>query len=154
MTDGKYLSVRLGQESFGFDVMTVQEIVVAQAIRQIPGTPQYVRGVTNLRGKIVPVFDLQMRLGMARHDISSTTCIVIFDVLEEPCGVLVDEIYGVVELTKDQIDAPPAIQAHVPKQLITGFARLDDDNTALLLLDPRLVLTLPPDQLHRQGPLP
>jgi purine-binding chemotaxis protein CheW len=145
MNAGKYLTVRLGTESFGFDVMGVQEIVVAQTIREVPGTPDFVRGVTNLRGGIVPVFDLQLRLGMSAQEMSPTTCIVIFDVLDEPCGLLVDEIYEVVELSPDQIHPPLTLDVQVPSEFVTGFARIEDEQTLLLLLDPRLVLTLQND---------
>ena len=135
MRGGKFLAVRLGDERFGVNAMTVQEIVVPGPIRPVPGTPPHVRGVMNLRGSIVAVLDLKARLGMSPLQTTATTCVVVVDALSEPCGFLVDEIYEVIELADDAVSPPPAMAAGVPAEQLAGVARYPADGSVLLLLE-------------------
>src|SRR6056297_97731 len=87
---GKYLTFNLGDETYGLEILKVQEIIGMQDITKVPRTPDYVKGVINLRGKVIPVVDLRLKFGMEEIETTDLTCIIVVQTREVLFGVLVD----------------------------------------------------------------
>lgn len=107
---GKYLTFSLGAEEYAVPVVTVREIIKMMDITAVPQVPPHVRGVINLRGKVIPVIDLARKFGFAEHAVTNQTCIIVVHVrLSQPVemGVLVDSVSEVLNLTADTIEPPP-----------------------------------------------
>ena len=136
---GKYLTFNLGDEGYGLEILKVQEIIGMQEITKIPKTPEYVKGVINLRGKVIPVVDLRLKFGMQKKETTRKTCILVTQVGKAEksltLGVVVDEVSEVLNITKDQIEPPPSFGAQVDTHFILGMAKNDSEVKILLDID-------------------
>lgn len=136
---GKYLTFRLGEEDFGLKILRVQEIIGMQEITSIPRTPPSVRGVINLRGKVIPVIDLRLKFGMEEAEVSRKTCIIVVQVEglsgDVIMGVVVDEVSEVLEISGREIEPPPEFGARIDTDFILGMAKTEDAVKILLDLD-------------------
>ncbi len=136
---GKYLTFRLGGEDFGLMILKVQEIIGMQAITGIPRTPEAVKGVINLRGKVIPVIDLRLKFGLEEAEVSRKTCIIVVQVIREQgdviMGIVVDEVSEVLEISGSEIEPPPAFGTRVNTDFILGMAKTEDAVKILLDLD-------------------
>ena len=136
---GKYLTFKLGAEEFGLRLIKVREIMRIQQITAVPDTPDYLRGVMNLRGKVTPVIDLRQRLGLAAIEYTKRTCIVVVQVEGEAgaivVGVVVDVVSEVVNLTPANIDDTPDLGANLDPHFILGMAKLKGKVKILLDID-------------------
>lgn len=136
---GKYLTFLLGEESYGLGILKVQEIIGMQSITRIPRTPDYVRGVINLRGKVIPVIDLRLRFAMEEAEVSRKTCIIVVQVSKEESsitmGIVVDEVSEVLEISADQIEPAPAFGTQVETSFVLGIAKTEDAVKILLDID-------------------
>lgn len=134
---GKYLTFLLGEESYGIEILKVQEIIGMQAITRIPRTPDYVKGVINLRGKVIPVIDLRLRFGMEAAEVSRKTCIIVVQVsksdISVTMGIVVDEVSEVLEIAADEIEPAPGFGTRVETSFIMGMAKTE--NAVKILLD-------------------
>jgi len=136
---GKYLTFRLADEQFGLQILKIREIIGLMKITGIPNAPASIRGVINLRGKIVPVMDLRARLGFPATDTTRSTCIIVteintsFETIE--MGLLVDAVNEVLDIQGDEIEPPPALGDGVDKNLILGMAKAGKDVKILLDID-------------------
>ena len=141
----EYLSFRIGTEEYGIDILRVQEIRSYEPPTRIAGAPRFVTGVTDLRGVIVPVVDLRLRLQApeARHDAS--TVIVVLNVQGRVIGVVVDSVSDVVEFTAEQIKPAPRFNDTVSANHIVGIAAVDAGagERLLILLDIEALLAGP-----------
>lgn len=141
---GKYLTFRLGPEEFGLEILQVREIIGLMDITQVPRTPEFVRGVINLRGKVIPVVDLRQKFGMEAVEDTSQTCIIVVEVQRGdtalPMGVVVDEVSEVRDVSGDQIDPTPAFGAAVNTEFILGMGKVGA--TVVMLLDIDRVLSV------------
>jgi purine-binding chemotaxis protein CheW len=139
---GKYLTFHLGQEEFGIHVLKVREIMGVQEITGVPQTPNWIKGVINLRGKVIAVIDLRLKFGMAAP-YNQRTCIVVVQLAEAGeqmlIGVVVDEVSEVVNIAAAEIEDTPAFGAAVPTPYILGLAK--QRNKVKILLDIDRVLT-------------
>jgi purine-binding chemotaxis protein CheW len=139
----RYLTFRLGQTSYAIGILKVQEIIGLLRITHVPGTPPYVRGVVNLRGRVIPVVDLSTRFGMPAPPDTDRTCIVITQVNGTrglaTMGVVVEDVAQVVDLPPDRVEAVPEFGINVRTDFLTGVARLAED--VILLLDIDAVLS-------------
>ena len=139
----RYLTFRLGQTSYAIGILKVQEIIGLLHITPVPGTPSYVRGVVNLRGRVIPVVDLCTRFGMPAAPDTERTCIVITQVTgargPATMGVVVEDVAQVVDLPPDRVEAVPEFGIQVRTDFLTGVARLAED--VILLLDIDAVLS-------------
>jgi purine-binding chemotaxis protein CheW len=139
----RYLTFRLGQTSYAIGILKVQEIIGLLRITPVPGTPAHVRGVINLRGRVIPVVDLRTRFGMTGAEDTDRTCIVITQVegLRGPAtmGVVVEDVAEVVDLPPDRIEEVPEFGIDIRTDFLTGVARLAQD--VILLLDIDAVLS-------------
>lgn len=138
----QYLTFTLDQERYAVDIAKVREVLDFSSITKVPRTPEYMRGMINLRGNIVPVIDLRLKLGLARTERTVDTCIVITEVAIDGqltiLGALADSVQEVVELDGESIAPPPRMGTRVDTTFIRGMARRDDG--FLVVLDIERVL--------------
>lgn len=136
MTDLLQLvSFKVGTEEFGVDILKVQEINRMLKITKVPNTPEFVEGVVNLRGRIIPVIDLRKRLSIENKDHDNKTRIIVVDVNGNIVGFIVDEVNEVLRISKDIIENPPELVSQVDSDFITSVAKLEDRLIILLDLD-------------------
>lgn len=140
---GKYLTFRLGDEEYGLGILGVQEIIGMMPVTEVPKTPDFVRGVVNLRGKVIPVVDLRLTFGMERREDTERTCIIVVQIAgadrKTTTGLLVDEVTEVLDVAEEQVEAPPEFGANADTSFIHGMARIAD--TVVMLLDIDKVLS-------------
>lgn len=139
---GKYLTFELGEETYGLEILKVQEIIGLMSITRVPKTPGYVRGVINLRGKVIPVIELRAKFGMSTVEDTERTCIIVIQVEGKEgalvMGILVDEVSEVVNVQREQLEPAPSFGS-----LDTAFMRAMGklNNKVVILLDVDRVLT-------------
>ncbi len=137
---GKYLTFRLGGESYGIAVSQVREILQAPAVTPMPQTPDHVRGVINLRGKIVPVISLRRRFGLSGNDDGGRPCILVTQVTLPsgetiPMGMNVDAVEEVVGIRDEEVEAAPRFGGAIQPDYLLGIAKVGGRVKALLDLD-------------------
>lgn len=137
---GKYLTFTLGQESYGVPVMAVREIIRLCPITPVATMPPHVRGVINLRGKVIPLIDLRLRFGLSAAEEHDRTCIVVTQVASaaggtRPYGVIVDGVEEVAHFTAADIEPPPDFGGAVDARFITGMAKAASGVKVLVDLD-------------------
>lgn len=137
---GKYLTFRLHDESYGIDVLKVREIIRLTSITMVPQMPAYVRGVNNLRGKIIPVTDLRLRFGFPEAKDSDLTCIIVVQVKlvggkSAQMGLIVDGVEEVTNIAATDIEETPDFGAQVSTDYILGMAKLKGVVKTLLAID-------------------
>ena len=129
----KYLMFNLGKEEYGIDIARITAIEELQKITVIPDMPNFVKGVINLRGKVIPAVDLRLRFGMEEREYDDRTCIVIVSVNESTIGLIVDIVSEVHEIGKDDIGPPPSFKSASGKeQYIAGLAKKGDEVKIIL----------------------
>lgn len=140
---GKYLTFNLGEEGYGLEILKVQEIIGMQEITKIPRTPPYVKGVINLRGKVIPVIDLRVKFEMEEKDFTRKTCIIVVQVKREDntliMGIIVDEVSEVLDIPGNKIEAPPSMGTRLETHFILGMAKTE--SAVKILLDINNVLS-------------
>ncbi|HET53900.1 MAG TPA: purine-binding chemotaxis protein CheW [Ignavibacteria bacterium] len=129
------VSFKVGTEEFGVDILKVQEINRMLKITKVPNAPDFVEGVVNLRGRIIPVIDLRKRLSIESKVHDNKTRIVVVDILGNIVGFIVDEVNEVLRISKDIIENPPELVSQVDSDFITSVAKLEDRIIILLDLD-------------------
>jgi purine-binding chemotaxis protein CheW len=137
---GKYLTFTLHGESYGIDVLKVREIIRHSSITAVPQMPPHIRGVINLRGKIIPVMDLRQRFEFAAAADTEQTCIVVVQVKlpdgkATPMGLVVDGVEEVINLAAADIEATPAFGGQICTDYILGMAKVKGQVKALLDID-------------------
>jgi len=139
---GKYLTFQLGTEEFGIQVIQVKEIIGLQHITSVPQTPDHVRGVINLRGKVTPVICLRLKFGMPRVDYTQSTCIIVVQVKGETgpvhVGLLVDGVAEVATLAAVDIENTPDFGTGVSIPYVLGMAKTKGKVRILLDIDAAL----------------
>ena len=136
---GKYLTFQLGDEEFGIRVLKVREIMGVQDITAVPQTPAYVKGVINLRGKVIPVVDLRLKFDLADAAYSQRTCIIVVQVKGEAgpllMGTIVDGVSEVVNLSAGEIEDTPDFGSGLTIPYVLGMAKLKGKVKILLDID-------------------
>lgn len=136
---GKYLVFHLGAEEFGTEVLKIREIMGLQDITSIPQVPAYVKGVINLRGKVIPVIDLRLKFGMAPQEYTPRTCIVVVRTRQADedlmIGMIVDGVVEVLNVTASDIEDPPDFGPGVLTPYLTGMAKVKGKVKILLDID-------------------
>lgn len=135
---GKYLSFQLGQEEYAIEVLRVREIVKIQHITGVPETPADVRGVINLRGRVIPVIDLRLKFGMPEMDYGQRTCIIVVEprgASQGPMGIIVDEVSEVLSLAETDVQDTPDFGSGVRTPFLLGMAKVRDRVKILLDID-------------------
>jgi purine-binding chemotaxis protein CheW len=146
---GKYLTFQLANEEFGIAVLKVREIMGLQEITAVPQTPAHIRGVLNLRGKVIPVIDLRLKFGLANAEYTSRTCIIVAQVKAESgpvlMGVIVDGVSEVLNLTASEIEDTPDFGEDITGRYLLGMAKVK--GKVKILLDIDQVLSI--QELHQ-----
>lgn len=127
------VSFKLGEEEFGVDILKVQEINRLVEITKVPRTPDFVEGVINLRGKVIPIIDLRKRFGLNLKDNDKDTRIVVIDIDGSIMGMIVDAVSEVLRLPESTIEPAPEIATSIDSEYIRGVAKLED--RLLIFLD-------------------
>ncbi|MCS3744878.1 chemotaxis protein CheW [Xanthomonas sp. 3793] len=135
----QYLTFQLDGETFATSILGIREIIQYRAPTPVPSMPACVRGVINLRGAVVPVVDLQARLGRADSAINKRSCIVILATEQaqgpQVIGVLVDAVNAVIELADQDIEAAPAFGTHIRRDLLRGMGKVGERFVVLLEME-------------------
>lgn len=133
------LTFKLGEEIFAVDIMSVREVLDFTKITKVPQTPEFMRGVINLRGNVVSVIDLKLKFGMEKTVQTVNTCIIIVEVLidgeKTVLGALADSVQEVVEFEGSQIEDAPKIGTRLNTEFINGMAKKNDDFVIILNID-------------------
>jgi len=136
---GKYLVFHLGREEFGIQVLKVREIMGIQDITAVPQTPSYVKGVINLRGKVIPVVDLRLKFGLPELEYTQRTCIIVVQIKGEAglmlMGIVVDGVAEVLNLAETDIEDTPAFGTDVTTSYLLGMAKVKGKVKILLDID-------------------
>ena len=135
----QYLTFKLAEEIFALDITKVREVLDFTSITKVPRTPQFMRGVINLRGSVVPVVDLRLKFGMTRTEQTVNTCIIIVEITlageTVVLGALADAVHEVIELEPGQIEPAPKIGTRLKTDFIRGMGRRNDAFIILLDID-------------------
>ena len=135
-TDGnQFLTFQLGEELYGVDILRVQEIKGYTTVTKIPNTPDYIKGVLNLRGTIVPIVELRTTFGMPTIDYTMFTVIVVVVVRDRIMGLVVDSVSDVLNISKKDIQPPPEFGTKVDVSVLNGIGKSGDKLVALLNID-------------------
>lgn len=132
------VSFRLGQEEYGVEITKVQEIILMGEITKVPQTPEYIKGLINLRSSVIPIVDLRLRFGLPPQDTTDETRIMVVNVRGKTIGIIVDAVSEVLRISKDQIAPPPPTVAGLGREYLTGLVKLD--KRLLILLDIERIL--------------
>jgi len=138
-TDQKLLTFSLGSEGYGVSILKVKEIIGMMEITPVPRTPEFIKGVINLRGKIIPVMDLRTKFGMESQEYNERTCIIVAEVLingvQKLLGVVVDMVSEVVTISDSQIEPPPEYGTAIEHNSILGIGKIKDRVVIILDID-------------------
>lgn len=136
---GKYLTFALGDEEYGLPVLKVREIIKMMDVTSVPQMPAHVRGVINLRGKVIPVIDLRLKFGLDGLDATDHTCIIVVQVelngRRVMLGIIVDRVSEVLNVSTEEIEAPPDFGERLDTQFMQGLAKVKGRVKILLELD-------------------
>jgi purine-binding chemotaxis protein CheW len=141
MTDleGKYLTFSLGAEEYGISILRVKEIIGMMPIRQMPQTPRFLKGVINLRGKVIPVVDLRLKFGLDEISATERTCIIVVEIdgreTSVLTGIVVDSVSEVLNIKGGDIEETPALGIRLNTDYIRGMAKTDKSVRVLLNID-------------------
>lgn len=129
----------LSSEAYGVDIGAVREIIRLQDITKVPRTPEFVEGVINLRGKVIPVVDLRKRFGLPVEEESKENRIVVVDIGAQDIGVVVDAVTEVLRIATESVEPPASVITTADSEYLLGIAKLD--SRLIILLDLERVLT-------------
>ena len=129
---GKYLTFSLANEEYGLEILKVREIIGMMDITAVPKAPPHVRGVINLRGKVIPVIDLRLRFALPTIEQTEETCIIVVCVGDVEMGVVVDKVCEVLDIAGDDIEDSPEFGENVDTTFILGMGKAEGHVTILL----------------------
>ena len=127
------VSFRLDQEEYGIEITKVQEIILMGEITRVPQTPDYIKGLINLRSTVIPIVDLRCRFGLKEEAQTDETRIMVVNVAGKTIGIIVDAVSEVLRISQEQIAPPPPTVAGLGREYLTGLVKLD--KRLLILLD-------------------
>jgi purine-binding chemotaxis protein CheW len=129
---GKFLTFALGKEVYGIEIRYVTEIIGIQPITEVPEVPDYVKGIINLRGKIIPVIDVRLKFRKNALEYNDRTCIIVIDIHNVSVGLIVDNVAEVLSIPEDGIVPPPDIKTGFHNRYIKGIGKVGNDVKLLL----------------------
>lgn len=132
-TTNEFLTFTLGKEEYGMDILKVQEIRGYDAVTTIARAPEFIKGVINLRGAIVPIIDMRIKFNLGKADYDQFTVVIIINVSKRVIGIVVDSVSDVITLTAEQVKPAPDFAAHLDTGYITGLGTVDE--RMLILMD-------------------
>ncbi len=128
----KFLTFRVGDEDYGIEIRHVTEIIGIQKITAVPDMPEFIKGVINLRGKVIPVLDMRRRFALEDRDYDERTCIVVVNVAEAAVGLVVDTVNEVVDIPEEQIEPAPEINKAGNSAMLQGLGKVGEEVKILL----------------------
>lgn len=129
----KFLTFSLGKEDYGIEISYVTEIIGIQTITELPELPDYIKGIINLRGKIIPVIDIRLRFKKEEKQYDERTCIIVIDISDISIGFIVDRVSEVISIQENDILPPPTLNKHAQNRFIKGLGKVG--NEVKLLID-------------------
>ncbi len=135
---GKFLTFELGNRAYGLEIRVVTEIIRLQEITPVPDVPCFIRGIINLRGKVIPVMDVRSRFAMPHRDYGPRTCIIVVNIEDANVGLLVDTVSEVVDIHEDQIEPAPKVGQGSLDPVVAGVGKCGD-TVKILLNAPQLL---------------
>jgi len=137
--EGKYLSFSLANEEYGIGILKIKEIIGMMTITSVPQTPKFVKGVINLRGRVIPIVDLRLKFGIEAIDYTDRTCIIVVEIVGPSgtiqIGIVVDSVSEVLNIRAEQIEKPPSFGASLSTNFISGMAKMESGVKILLDID-------------------
>jgi len=137
--EGKYLTFTLANEEYGIGILKIKEIIGMMPVTTVPRTPEFVKGVINLRGKVIPVMDLRLRFKMDAMDYTDRTCIIVVEIESQAemvqIGAVVDSVSEVLNVGGDDIEETPSFGTKLDTEYILGMAKMDGGVKILLDID-------------------
>jgi purine-binding chemotaxis protein CheW len=137
--EGKYLTFTLDKEEYGIGILKIKEIIGMMAITPVPKTPEFLKGVINLRGKVIPVVDLRLRFGMDSIEYNERTCIIVVEIADQAdtvqIGIVVDSVSEVLNIKGEDIEDTPTFGTKLNTDYILGMAKMDRGVKILLDID-------------------
>ena len=128
----KYLTFHLAGEDYGIDIAFVTEIIGIQKVTEVPDMPIFIKGVINLRGKVIPVMDVRLRFQMEEREYDERTCIIVVDLNGTAVGLVVDEVREVADIPENQVEPPPQTGKGQSSRYLKGMGKMDDEVKILL----------------------
>jgi purine-binding chemotaxis protein CheW len=136
---GKYLTFSLDAEEYGIGILKIKEIIGMMPITRVPQTPEFVKGVINLRGKVIPVIDLRLRFGIAPIAYNDRTCIIVVEMMGHAgtilTGLVVDAVSEVLNIKAEELEATPTFGTRLSTDFIMGMAKMEGGVKILLDID-------------------
>lgn len=136
---GKYLTFIVENEAYGIGIGYVREIIGILPISEVPEMPNYIKGIVNLRGQIIPVVDVRLRFKKEEQEYDERTCIIVIDVFENTVGLIVDCVSEVLSIADDHIVSQPVLSSNVSNRYVDSIGKVD--HTVKLLLNCEKLLT-------------
>ncbi len=133
--EGKYLTFALGKEDYGLEILKVREIIGMMNITAVPQVPPYVKGVINLRGKVIPVIDLRLKFGMKEIETTVETCVIVVNLSEVLIGIVIDKVKEVLDIKQDKIEPAPNFGSDVHTDYILGIGKINESVKILLNIE-------------------
>lgn len=128
----KYLTFTLSNDYFGIDILYVTEIIGIQQITPVPDLPNYVKGIINLRGKIIPVMDVRMRFKREFREYDERTCIIVVDIGDISIGLIVDRVSEVIDIPEENISMPPKVSKNSQNAYVKSIGKVGEDVKLIL----------------------
>ena len=138
--EGKYLTFILNNEEYGLEILKVREIIGVMDITPVPQTPPFIKGIINLRGKVIPVVDLRLKFVMPEIEYTKETCIIVVDISNRLMGIIVDTVSEVLDIAAKDIEPTPSLGSDIKTDFILGMGKIK--GKVKILLDIDRVLTL------------
>ncbi len=136
--EGKFLIFRIGKEDYGLTIRDVTEIIGVQKITDLPDTPTFVKGVINLRGKVIPIIDVRLRFCIDERDHDDRTCIIVVNIHGTAVGLIVDSVAEVLDIPSGAVEAPPKLNRGSGSRYISGLGKVNE--AVKILLDTQKLL--------------
>lgn len=133
--EGKYLTFVLADEEYGLEILKVREIISVMEITEVPQVPHFIKGVINLRGRVIPIVDLRLKFTMPAVDYTRETCIIVVNVKDLLMGVVVDTVAEVLDIDEKDIDPSPAFGSAIKTDFIMGMGKVKGKVKILLDID-------------------
>ena len=147
---GKYLTFFLAGEEYGLEILKVHEIIGIMPITRVPRTPEFVLGVINLRGKVIPIMDLRAKFGMEAAEHAAEACIIVVQLRGVQIGVFVDRVSEVLDIAEQDIEDAPSFSADIDTDYLLGIAKTNGRVKLLLDIDRVLSQTSPAEDIAKQ----
>ncbi len=137
--DNKFLTFKLGEENFAIPILKIKEIIGMMTVTKVPRLPDFIKGVVNLRGKIIPVVDLRLKFGMEERSYDERTQIIVMEIQSEngtkTNGIVVDTVQEVMDIPLENIETPPQYGANVDQEFLKGMGKVKEQVIMMLDVD-------------------